>query len=343
MKKNMKKSVLAFLIFVIVFLFGLNFFSKLMVPKDGEIAPAINGLYQQKKDSIDVLVLGDSSIYRSVNPALIWEENKLTSYVIGAPSARIYTLYYLLEEALKKQTPKLVVIESNCVFNNHEYTEGNKRKVIDNMKLSKNKINMINDDVFNFTSEQKLKMLFPISLYHNRYNDITIQDVKKTLFGYGSKFNGFVMSDKIKPYLGDLDYMKKDTEDKLGNTERKYLSKIESLCKSHNIPLLYLKVPGAREWNKTKNELMTTYAQEKNISYLDLNLNMKNPINWSMDTLDKGVHLNTQGAIKTTKELNEYIRKHYHFDKINHDNEKDKYDEMLRKYRQKLNKKHSSI
>ena len=50
-------------------------------------------------------------MYRSIIPAKLWKENGFTSYALGAPSVRTYALYYLLEEALKTQKPKVVVME----------------------------------------------------------------------------------------------------------------------------------------------------------------------------------------------------------------------------------------
>lgn len=330
------KSIIAFLVFIALLFCGMNFFSDLMVPKDEPTAEIIRGLYKQEKDSIDVLVLGDSSTYRSINPAIFWEDSQLTSYVVGASAARIQTLYYLLEEALKKQTPKLVVVETNCLFNKRKYSLGNRRKVVDNMKLSKNKLNMINDEVFHFTKRQKLSMLFPVSLYHNRYNEITKDDVISTIKGVDSEYNGFVMNTKRKPAKKNPNYMNKVSNDVLDETSKTYLNKIEELCKERNVPLMYLKVPGIREWNKTKNELMMNYTMEKGIPYFDMNFNMANPIDWSVDTMDKGVHLNTYGAYKATQELSMYIRNHYHIHSTKKDMVEKRFNDMLNKYYETL-------
>ncbi len=338
MKKSITKSVIAFLVFVFVFIYGLHFFSKLMIPKDEATAEIVSGLYQQKKDSIDVLVLGDSSTYRSVNPAILWEDNKMTSYVIGASSARIYSLYYLLEEALKTQRPKLVVLEANCLFNTRDYTLGNKRKIIDNMKLSMNKINMIQDNVLHLTKKEMLSTLFPISLYHNRYNELTKDDVMKTIYGNDSEFNGFIMNKKVKPAKSNPYYMENTSKNQLDEISKKYLAKIENLCKEKNIPMMYLKVPGIREWDKTKNELVSAYAQEKGIPYYDMNFKLKDPIDWSKDTIDKGIHLNADGASKVTHELSEYVREHYNIQTIKSDEVNSTFDTMLKNYYDKLYK-----
>ena len=115
--KNRRKSILAFTSFIVIFALLLNLFSMILIPKDNKMSKTIRGFYEEKKNSLDVLFLGDSSMYRSIIPAKLWKENGFTSYALGAPSVRTYALYYLLEEALKTQKPKVVVMEVNCAFN----------------------------------------------------------------------------------------------------------------------------------------------------------------------------------------------------------------------------------
>lgn len=312
--QNMKKShksVLGFVSFAIIFALLLNTLSMVMIPKNNQMSKIIRGFYDEKKNSLDVLFLGDSSMYRSIIPAKIWEENGITSYALGAPAVRTYALYYLLEEALKTQKPKVVVMEVNCAFNNHSYSMGNKRKIIDNMKLSMNKMNMIQDPAFQFSLTDKLSLLFPIFLYHNRYNELNTVDIEQTFISKANDAKGFVTSNKRKPYKGNTNYMSAATTEIFDKNSKKYLDKIYELCKQNGIKLMLLKVPGAKEWNLSKKKHVEEYAVERHLPYLDLNDNMQQRIDWNLDTNDRGVHLNFFGAEKVTSELNRYFKKHY--------------------------------
>lgn len=313
--KNRRKSILAFTSFIVIFALLLNLFSLILIPKDNKMSKTIRGFYEEKKNSLDVLFLGDSSMYRSIIPAKLWKENGFTSYALGAPLVRTYALYYLLEEALKTQKPKVVVMEVNCAFNDHKYSMGNKRKIIDHMKLSMNKINMIQDAAFQFSLTDKISLLFPVFLYHNRYNEINAVDIAET---FGSPMNdtkGFISSYKQKPYKGKTNYMRASSQAMFDANSKKYMDMIHDICKKNHIKLMLLKVPGAKEWNQSKKEAVELYAKERHLPYLDLNTNMEKNIDWRRDTNDSGVHLNIFGAEKVTMELSQYFRRHYRLKK----------------------------
>ena len=73
--KNRRKSILAFTSFIVIFALLLNLFSMILIPKDNKMSKTIRGFYEEKKNSLDVLFLGDSSMYRSIIPAKLWKQN----------------------------------------------------------------------------------------------------------------------------------------------------------------------------------------------------------------------------------------------------------------------------
>ena len=313
--KNRRKSIVAFTSFIVIFVLLLNLFSMILIPKDNQMSKTIRGFYEEKRNSLDVLFLGDSSMYRSIIPAQLWKKNGFTSYALGAPSIRPYALYYLLEEALKTQKPKVVVMEVNCAFNNHKYAMGNKRKVIDHMRFSMNKIAMIHDPAFQFSLKDKISLLFPVFLYHNRYNEVNAIDIAETFKSPINDTKGYISSYKQKPYKGKINYMHTSSQAMFDADSRKYMDMIYDVCKKHNIKLMLLKVPGAKEWNQGKKAAVEQYAKERHLPYLDLNTDMQNSIDWRKDTNDSGVHLNIFGAEKVTAELSQYFHRHYHLKK----------------------------
>lgn len=84
-------------IFFTIMFFGIIILGKIFTPKwkNGTLSQAdgqdytINGYYELTKNSIDVLFLGDSSIYKSVSPMEIYQQTGITSYNYSVSSARI--------------------------------------------------------------------------------------------------------------------------------------------------------------------------------------------------------------------------------------------------------------
>ena len=74
------------------------------------------GIQAEKENTIDVLVLGDSEAYTSISPLKLWKNHGFTTYVCGQSSQKIQEAYYMLKTALKTQSPKLVILETNMFF-----------------------------------------------------------------------------------------------------------------------------------------------------------------------------------------------------------------------------------
>ena len=115
--ENIIKPVL----FIFILLVIINLLSIVFIPKDNtkeagmpEFRP--NGILSEPKNTIDVLVIGDSESYTSFSPMEIWSEYGYTSYVMGSNAQKIYQSYNYLLLALETQHPKVVVLETNTFY-----------------------------------------------------------------------------------------------------------------------------------------------------------------------------------------------------------------------------------
>lgn len=68
----------------------------------------INGI--QNVDNVDVIFVGASELFSSCQPFRAWSEYGMTSYVMASGSIQMEAVQGLVEESLKYQTPKLLVI-----------------------------------------------------------------------------------------------------------------------------------------------------------------------------------------------------------------------------------------
>jgi len=244
----------------------------------------------EKKDSIDILVVGDSESYSSISPMEIWRDYGYTSYICGAPAQMISDSFNFIELALENQSLKLVVLETNAVYR----TLGVQKDIASAV---------LNGAGF----------FMPVFEYHNRWKVLSAKDfLTRPKFINCNDLKGFNYRPKINAWSGD-NYMCETTEcAEIPKVSKAYLEKIKELCDENGIEFLLLSSPSATNWNYKKHNGIQKYADENGIKYLDLNLktDVLN-INWSVDTLDKGDHLNFTGAKKVSSYIGHYIQNNY--------------------------------
>lgn len=248
----------------------------------------INEIVKEKADSMDVLFLGDSECYSSFSPLLMWSEHGYTSFVCATSAQRLCDTYAILRNAFKTQSPKLVVLETNCIYRNQEQVN-NGDKVM----------NYLVKKVPVFKNHSKWKH-FSLKLINNR-------DVKKN----GNQ-KGFKLRTAVKPYMGG-EYMHKTDEVKdIPELSKKYLDKITELCKQNGAELILVSSLSPKNWNYEKHNGVEKWAAVHNIDYLDMNLvNNSIGIDWTRDTKDGGDHLNYEGAKKVTYYIGDYFKENY--------------------------------
>ena len=118
MKKIIAKSILFLLILFLILLI----LSRIFIPKKNTIEAGIllRNLRQvsvlaEPEHTIDVIIIGDSESYTSFVPLEAWQEHGYTSYVCGAPSQTLPEIMSFMQQALEKQQPKIILLETNII------------------------------------------------------------------------------------------------------------------------------------------------------------------------------------------------------------------------------------
>lgn len=264
----------------------------------------------EKKNTIDVLVAGDSESYTSVSPMDLWDRAGIAAYDCGQPGQRIQETYYILKTAFRTQSPKLVLFETNTMFRDPGFLK--------NVQLS---------------LTEPLAYHFPVIKYHNAW---------KALFdgpgGPKKSYKGFEIRDKVVSYEGDEEYMK-ETKDKAQIPEvvRIYMEKIKRLCEKNGADLLLVSAPSPKNYNYKKHNSLEEYARENDLPYVDLNMKFRDiGIDWKMDSYDRGDHLNISGARKVTAYIGEYLADNYDLPDRRNDDGWREWDNLAREYLEEL-------
>lgn len=282
---------------------------------------AVKEFYELEKDSIQILSVGTSHTTMGFSPMECYKNTNITSFNLSTASQPIELSYYLIEEALKTQSPKVVIFEVGSLFYNKDSIEKEKfRYVIDSMPLSLTKVKIANcyadycEGVRTFSIGEAL---CPIYFYHNRWKELNEEEfyVNKAL----PNLKGQVMRTYITEFNYDLDAIDKemealiesDSDEKptISEKNKNYLKKMKKICDDNNMKLLLVATPTNR-WSSIKQEAVEQLSSEMELDFINMNLPDGELIDFSTDMAD-GNHVNAKGAIKTTKKIYEFIQDNY--------------------------------
>ena len=97
---KVKKTVVRITGFLLILLMVLAGINRVFKMKYGDGIYSLTKFYEQKKDSVDVLVLGSSHAFENINTGTLWDEYGMASYVLGGSRQPSWNTYYYLKEAL---------------------------------------------------------------------------------------------------------------------------------------------------------------------------------------------------------------------------------------------------
>ena len=109
MKRNRK--IFKILLCVLIAAAFLGLVQRLLMPKyiEENEEGVLAGEYYANYGSNDVLFVGDCEVYSNFSPITLWQEYGITSIIRGTPSQTIWQSYYMIEDTLRYETPKVVV------------------------------------------------------------------------------------------------------------------------------------------------------------------------------------------------------------------------------------------
>ena len=128
----------------------------------------IRGFYLEPKNSLDVVLIGASELYTGYCAPRVWKTCGFTSYPLSVSSAPACLYRSMLAEALRRQKPKVVVVEVNAFLYdfNEKDTKIGLHKWIDNIPLSANKLSTIRELV---PGGQRMPYYFRLQKYHKNW------------------------------------------------------------------------------------------------------------------------------------------------------------------------------
>lgn len=90
----------------------------------GDSTTIVDGFYAEKRNDIDLVVIGSSNSFCTVDPIVLYEEYGIAAYDFGSSSQPMNLSVLYLREALKTQQPKVVALEINMMTSDSVSSRG---------------------------------------------------------------------------------------------------------------------------------------------------------------------------------------------------------------------------
>jgi hypothetical protein len=277
----------------------------------------IEGFYLEKKNSLDLVIVGSSEVYNDYVPPLAYEKCGITSYIYGFQADPASLWSYQLREIERTQNPEIVLIECNGASYDKDKLDNpaEVRFMTDDMPLSLNKIELIHDKA----TEGKPSYFFPFLKYHTHLipsKDILNKRLLEKrgfhiLGGAQARITGETnLSTEFIDVTGDKSIAELDPDAEM------YLRDFLEQCKKSDIEhIVFVRFPHrpttANYLSFQRHHRMEQIIEEYGFDYIDFDAQKEEMgINEETDFLDCE-HMNSYGARKLTEYMVPYLMERY--------------------------------
>ena len=297
--------------FVLVLGAVLVYTQYVLIPKhDYGICPMTN-LYQQPENSVDVLVIGTSCAYAGVNTNVLWEEYGLAVYNLCGAEQPYWISYYYLQEALKTQRPKLILLDAKASIYKDDYSKRGRTILgtygIRSLDLRLKAVKAC------VAPENFLGYALAYPELHSYYTKVTAQNFAypPDNAGRGPDWKGYIEMDMTaehqKPSL-----VWTSTQRPINARQLEYFEKTLALANEEGIPVMLVGFPNPDYANDHEyyNTLWAVAAEYgvTGINYNDPELRLR--LTYSSNFAD-WQHLNVKGSVTLSRRLGSDLRELY--------------------------------
>jgi hypothetical protein len=239
------------------------------------------------KDTHDILILGSSRAVVHYDTPLMSDLLDVDAYNAGYAGNGVVLSVGLLEMILERYQPKLVVFEVEPAFDIYEYAEDNNHvRYLKYLKPYYNKPGV--SDIFKDVSMEEW---YKVHSGLIRYNTEIIPRIVDNVIDRGLDPCGFT---PVKGAMTEEPNTKKSEQLAQDPFKLQYLQKLVSLCKTKNVPLVFISSP---KYEATDSEIIQPakdIAMKNGVPYWDYYSDSRFVTHkeWFKDPM----HLNEEGA-----------------------------------------------
>ena len=332
---------------VLVFLLGLAGIwiaaeNILRSPKSADLNIMGMKNVRESKDYYDILISGTSMSMMNISTAELYAQYGIAGISIGEPNQMTFLSYYSIEEALKTQSPEVVLFDVQALF----YSRDLQKRYIkeDEQYYVHDTLDNLSNSRTKYEAVTQVKELHPSTSYWDYFSQMyhshsNWEDLKKGNFvpeQIDRIISGsIILTDIQENTQNDKEaYLEENTNEKVDISEinKEYVRKMAELCKENGVNLVLIRSCGDKNWSWGQYNAVKELADELGLDYLDLAVYEKQlGFDWRVDTFD-GNHQNVSGTKKWTDFLGEYLTENYNFEDRRGNTAYQKYEDEKPKY-----------
>lgn len=272
--------------------------------------------YKLPKNTVDVLIGGNSQILSGSCSPGIYAKSGITAYTLGTCNQPVYASYYWLKEALNYQKPKVYLLEVSGLYG--AVGDSYYVKAFSEMKTNINKFEAVRNVTDGILTDEFVAYFSDLYRYSSRWNELKKGDYA---FIRGVEEQSYLGYAAIRQTYEGAENISYDSYPvKLSNTEKPfsqeeneiYVRKIVELCKQEGINVALFKTV-KESWTDEEYTAVKNLADELGVKYFDMNVKEnldKLNIDFQHDFFDPD-HLNYLGASKCVDAYIEFLKENF--------------------------------
>lgn len=271
------KRILIVTSFVLVFVGLYLYLGMVLTPKSvsdvgGDKYYKAMAVGEEPNNSLDLLFMGDSNVYSDIMPLEIYSQTGIRSFDCGYGHQSVSAVKSQLKKLLKKQKPKMVVLDTDCFYEKNTFYTGS------------------NAYLFN--------ELIALYKFHARWKNLHARDFFTIPKAKADVAKGYMFSTDVTPVLPDYDFAKPLAgKNPLAKSVVKDVKAIKAICDSNGIYLLFIHCP-TKKWSPAQSLAIQALADELGVLNYDMNTKADEiGIDFSKHYVAEfGTHMNYDGA-----------------------------------------------
>ena len=299
----------------------------------------------EPENTIDIACIGSSDIFTSFCPQYLFEEYGYTAVDIGMSYQTPTRSYYFLEDLLKTQSPKVLILDTDMLYEHFPTKAGIEEINAQGEKSAWEKFTDRQEKFFARFSDSRFSDIITSYFTIFQFNDHWKQTkyfMPGELIGsytkeaeypceHGFKCNTDVVAAKKSPYLKET-----DTVEEIDDEYMIYYQKIIDLCKEKGIEVILVESPSVRSWSYQRHNAAQIIADENELEFIDFNFLLDEiNLNLKKDFSDGKNHLNYEGAKKMTAYLGDKFRSEGLFTDKRNDPDYEYYAKSVEEFKEK--------
>ena len=322
-KKKISNNAIRAAVFLCIIAISVIVSANLLVFADAEYTnKVLEQFYDQDEDTVDVIYFGSSATQRGWVVPVAYHDDGVASYSLATGTQPFILTKYLMEEALKTQSPRLFAVELRGICRTPDnISDVAVRRIVDNMKPSVNKfraIKTVSDYAKlgeNEVDDTGMSYYFPFLKYHSRWNPS-----KQPHYGTVDYYRGYALDPIVSFKVQEMvpsDWNDGYDHEKMEVVEssKEILNDLLDYCDQlDNTDVVFIISPfEAYDIGMHKLNYVKAIVEDRGYEVIDF----MPPENREAIGLDNKTcyynreHLNLYGSIKYTHYLAEYMKDNY--------------------------------